>query len=196
MRIPGQRCVVHPGVRQVRRQLDVRDRERLQPRVAHLAPQHLAQDALHLLGDPTRARNLAWHRRSSGVAHDLDAGEALDLVAHADVVVVAHADAALGACADFTDVVLEAPERVEFALVNHDVVAQHADRIAALDETLDHETAGYGAELARAEHLPHLGETDDLLLDLGLYQARDRELNVVDRLVDDAVVADVDARIL
>jgi len=55
-------------------------------------------------------------------AHDLDAGEALDLVAHADVVVVAHADTALGASAHFTDVVLEAPERVELALVNHDVV--------------------------------------------------------------------------
>src|SRR5512141_2700589 len=112
-------------------------------------------------------------------ARDLEPGETLDLVAGADVVVLHDADAALGAGAHFAHVVLEAPQRVELALVDDHVVAQHAHGVAALDEALRDEAAGYRAALARAEHLAHLGEADDLLLDLRLQHSRDPAAHVV-----------------
>src|SRR5690606_38807555 len=62
-----------------------------------------------------------------------DALEALDLVAGLDVVVLLDADAAFGAGTHLLDIVLEAAQRLEFALEDDRVVTQHADRLAALD---------------------------------------------------------------
>src|SRR6185437_12807993 len=106
-------------------------------------------------------------RRSLDRARNLDAREALDLVVDAHVLIVLHADAALGTGTHFVDVILEAPQRLERALEDHDVIAQHADRIVATDRTLAHEAACNHAELARAEYLAYLRHPDDLLLDLG-----------------------------
>jgi len=108
------------------------DRHGLQARIVDVATQHFRERALHLLGDATGARDFTRHGAPLRAARDLDPGEALDLVTRADVVVIAHADAALGAGANFVDVVLEASQRVEFALVDHHVVAQHAHRVARL----------------------------------------------------------------
>src|SRR5688572_30298783 len=129
--------------------------------------------------------------RASGseLSRDLDALEALDLVLDLDVVVALYADAALGAGADLADVVLEALQRFQLSLEDHDIVAQHADRVVAPDVAVDDQAARDRAELARAEHVAHLGEADDLLLDLGREHAGERGADVVDRLVDDAVVA-------
>src|SRR5262245_50212771 len=84
-----------------------------------------------------RARGISRGIGASRAPRDLDAGVALDLVAAADVVVVANPDAALRTGAHFADIVLEAAQRIELALVDHDVVAQHAHRVAALDVALD-----------------------------------------------------------
>src|SRR5690606_32509406 len=121
---------------------------------------------------------------------------ALDLIADLDVVVVAHADAALGSGAHLRHVVLEPPQRLELALVDHDVVAQHADRILTPHVAVDHHAAGDVAELRRAEDLAHFREAHDLLADLGREHAGERRLDVIDGLVDHAVVADVDAGLL
>src|SRR5581483_3329821 len=51
----------------------------------------------------------------------------LQLIALVDVVEVLDRQAALEACLHFANVVLEALERIELAIVDHDVVAQHAD---------------------------------------------------------------------
>src|SRR6185503_3721079 len=126
------------------------------------------------------------------LAGDLDALEALDLVLHADVVVALDADAALGARADLVGVVLEALERLELALEDHDVVAQDADRVVAAHVAVDHQAARHRPELARAEHLAHLGEADDLLLDLRREHAGEGRADVVNCLVNDAVVANLD----
>src|SRR5690606_41846256 len=64
-------------------------------------------------------------------------------------------------------------------LVDHDVVAQHADRILPPHVAVDHHAARDVAELRRAEHLAHLGETDDLLANLGLEHAGERRSDVV-----------------
>src|ERR1700739_3047083 len=68
-------------------------------------------------------RKRSWRRPCP-----LDAGEAFDLVVDAHVLVVLHADTALGPGAHLAHVVLEAPQRLERALEDHHVVAQHADR--------------------------------------------------------------------
>src|SRR6186997_1728318 len=74
-------------------------------------------------------------------ALDLDALEALDLVARLHVVVGLHRDAALGAAADLLDVLLEAAQRLELALEDDHVVAQHADRLGLAHRALDHQRA-------------------------------------------------------
>ena len=89
-------------------------------------------------------------------ARNLDARVALDLVADAHVLVVPHADAALGAGTDLADVVLEAAQGFERSFEDHHVVAQHADRVVALDRAFDDHTARDLAELLRAEHFAHL----------------------------------------
>src|SRR6187431_3071504 len=67
----------------------------------------------------------------SELAGDDDALEALDLVLDLDVVVALDADAALSAGTNLAGVVLEALQGLEFALEDHDVVAQDADRVVA-----------------------------------------------------------------
>src|SRR5690606_41560502 len=73
-----------------------------------------------------------------------------------------HADAALGAVAHLVDVLLETAQRLEFALEDHGVVAQHADRLAALDHAFDHHAAGDRAELGAAEHVRSEEHTSEL----------------------------------
>src|SRR5579859_5177806 len=118
---------------------------------------------------------------------------ALDLVARLHVVVVLHADAALGASTHFAHVVLEAAQRLQGALEDHHVVAQHADRVVALDVTFHHQAAGDGADLGGTEHVAHLGQAHDLLAGLSAEHAAHGLLHVVDGFVDHAVVAQVHA---
>src|SRR6202046_1003774 len=121
----------------------------------------------------TRALSFAMSSRSYARAAPLKSSSnfhpriTLDLIALAHVVVVLDADTALGPRAHFVDVILEALERFQGALEDHYVVAQHADREIAAHVSVDHHAARHGAELARAEHVAHFGEADDLLLDLG-----------------------------
>src|SRR5690606_20892510 len=58
----------------------------------------------------------------------------LDDVALAQVVPALDADAALEPLAHLAHVLLEAPQRAERAVVDHDVVAQHAHPCAAPDQ--------------------------------------------------------------
>src|SRR5690606_19801086 len=152
------------------------------------APQWAVRSATARTRPPIVVRS---HRSS-----DLHAGVALDLVADSNVVVVANADAALRTRAHFVDIVLEATKRLELAFEDHDVVAQHADRIAATDVAIHDDTTRNGAELTGAEHLANLGKAHDLLLHLRCQHAREHLLQIVDRFVDDAVVPDIDARFL
>src|SRR6185312_2347634 len=119
--------------------------------------------------------------------------EALDLVARLDVVVLLHGDAALHAVAHFVDQFLEAAQRFQFALEDHHVVAQHADRLAALDRAFSDHATGHGAELGAAEYVAHFGDADDVLAHLHAQQASGRLRHLVDHVVDDREIAYVQA---
>src|SRR5581483_4584932 len=125
---------------------------------------------------------------SQGSCH-LDPLEALDLVAGLDVVVLLDADAALHAVAHFVDVLLEAAQRFQFALEDHHVVAQHADRLVALDHALDHHAAGDRAEFRGAEHVAHFGGAENVLSHFGTEQTARRLFHLIDHVVDDREVA-------
>src|SRR3984885_12231889 len=116
---------------------------------------------------------------------------ALDLVVFLDVIVILHADAAFGSGAHFVDIVFEALQGLQGALENDDVVAQHANRKVAANIAVDDHAARDRAEFARAEYAANRGKPHDLLLDLGRQHAGEQCPDVVDGLVDDAVVADV-----
>src|SRR5205085_1601248 len=72
-------------------------------------------------------------------------------------------------------------------------VADEARLGVAADLTTAYQGAGDVAELARAVDLADLRRAELHLFVLGLEQALERRLDLVDRLVDDRVVADVDA---
>src|SRR5690625_4409235 len=122
--------------------------------------------------------------------------EDLDLVADTNVIVVFHADTTLGAAAYFVDVVLEAAQRFQLTFEDHHVVAQYPNGLVAIDGALEHDTAGHRTELRRTEHIAHFGNADDLFATLRCQHARQRLLHVIQQLVNDAVVADVDAFLL
>src|SRR6202789_1487726 len=121
---------------------------------------------------------------------------ALDLVVFLHVAVILDADAAFGSGPHLVDVVLEAFQGFQSALENDDVVPQHADRKIAAYIAVDHHAARDRAEFARAEHAANRGKPHDLLLDLGRQHAGEHCLDVIDGLVNDAVVADIDSVIL
>src|SRR5690606_6851860 len=105
-------------------------------------------------------------RLPSKRTRNLDALEAFDLVAGLHVVVLLDADATFRAAANLVDVFLEAAQRFQLALEDDRVVAQHADRLVALDRSLDDHATGDRAELGRAEHVAHFRGADDFLADL------------------------------
>src|SRR5215467_10286878 len=117
----------------------------------------------------------------------------LDHVAEVDVA-VAEADTALVALADLGHVVLEPAQRLDReALLNHDTVADQTRLAAPVDRAGAHQRAGDVADPGHPEDLPDLGGAELHLLELGLEHALERGLDLIDRLVDNRVVADVDA---
>src|SRR5215470_4621505 len=117
----------------------------------------------------------------------------LDHVIDLDVV-IADADTALVALADLGHVLLEPAQRLDReALLHHDTVADQASLAAPVDRAGTHQRAGDVADPGHPEDLPDLGGTKLHLLELGLEHALECGLDLLDRLVDDRVVADVDA---
>src|SRR4029079_924649 len=103
-------------------------------------------------------------------------------------------DAALEALADLGDVVLEPAQAGDLdVLGDADPVAGDPRPGAALDLAAAHDRAGDVAELAAAEDLADLRGAELDLLELRLEHALEGLLDLVDRLVDDRVVADLDA---
>src|SRR5690606_36884822 len=135
-----------------------------------------------------------WRRGSCD--RDLDELVDLDDVALLDVVVVLEADTALEAGADLADVVLEAPQAGDGALVDLLAAAVHAGLGAAPDHALEHVGAGDVADARHLEHRAHLGAAQRALLVLGLDLAPDHLLHVLDEVVDDPVGLHRDAAAL
>src|SRR3954447_3343156 len=132
-------------------------------------------------------------RPDPSAARDLPLLEGLDHVIELDVV-VADPDTALVALGHLTRVVLEAPQRLDGEVVGDDDPIAHEPRLAVADDrAAADETAGDVADPRDLEDLADLGGTElDLFVDR-LEQALERRLDFLDRLVDDRVVADVDA---
>jgi hypothetical protein len=108
---------------------------------------------------------VAWDAYS--VRGDLLDLEELQLITFLDVVVVLELDTALEAFAHLAHVVLEALDRVDFAGVDHHVVAQQAEMRAAVDRTRSDHTTCDRTDLGRHEHGADLGRADDLFAPLG-----------------------------
>src|SRR5262249_12430492 len=109
-------------------------------------------------------------------------------------VVVAEADAALEALADLGGVILEPLQRLDRQVVGHHHAVPDQPRLAVAGDRAgpDH-AAGDVAEPWHPEDLADLRTAEVDLLVLGLEHALEGRLDLVDRLVDDRVVADVDA---
>src|SRR6516225_5085384 len=154
--------------------------------------------ARHRAGRPASARRRtprpAWaviHPRS--VPRLLPHLVGLDHVLDPDVA-VADADAALEALADLGHVLLEPAQRLHAEVLrHHDPVADQACLAAAGDDARTDDGAGHVADARHPEDLADLRRAELGLLELGLEHALERGLDLVDRLVDDRVVADLDA---
>src|SRR5579864_526800 len=120
----------------------------------------------------------------------------LDEVSRLDVLEPIEANAAVEARAHLGDVVLEAPQRRDLALVDHPVVPHQPDRGVARDEPLDHVAAGHRSHLRHLEGVADLGAADRDLAEGGLEQAGHRLAQLVEQLVDDGVQPDVDLLLL
>src|SRR5580700_3075036 len=119
--------------------------------------------------------------------------EGLDRVGDPDIV-VADADTALEALADLGRVLLEPPQRVHRQVVgDHHAVPDQPRLVTAVDRAAAHDAAGHVADPGHPEDLPDLRRAELDLLELGLEHALERGLDLLDRLVDDRVVADIHA---
>src|SRR5215469_7723930 len=119
--------------------------------------------------------------------------EGLDHVAYLDVA-VADADAALEAFADFGRVVLEPAQRLDVeAVLDHDAISDQARARVPRDGARPDDAACHVADPRHTEDLPDFRGPELCLLELGLEHALERGLDLLDRLVDDRVVADVHA---
>src|SRR6202167_5429479 len=117
----------------------------------------------------------------------------LDRVFDPDVV-VADTDTAFVALADLGRVVLEPAQRIHRQVVgDHHAVPDQPRLAAAVDRAGADDAAGHVADLRHPEDLPDLRRAELDLLELGLEHALERSLDLFDRLVDDRVVADIDA---
>src|SRR5436309_8386185 len=103
------------------------------------------------------------------------------------------ADAALLTVRHLAHVVLEALERGDRSRAEDRVAAAHAHPGAPHDLALGHVGARDRPQLGDDEDLSHLRAADDRLADLRREHAGQGRLEVVDRLVDDVVGAQVDA---
>src|SRR5580700_10696207 len=117
----------------------------------------------------------------------------LDRVFDPDVV-VADADTAFVALANLGRVVLEPAQRLDRQVVgDHHAVPDQPRLAVAVDRSGADDAACDVADPRDPEDLPDLRRAELNLLELGLEQALERGLDLLDRLVDDRVVADVHA---
>src|SRR4051812_6985394 len=121
--------------------------------------------------------------------------EGLDHVADLRRAEPAQGHTTLEALADLGGVVLEPAQRADRDIVgHHGAVPQDAGLGVAAEETGADQTAGDETDLGRAEDLANLrGALLDLLV-LRLEQTLERGLDLLDGLVDHAVVADLHVR--
>src|SRR6478609_4269918 len=117
----------------------------------------------------------------------------LDNVADTHVAVILERHAAFLAGLHFLHFVLEALQRRQLALMHDDVVANEADIGAALHGSVGDAATGDLADLGNVEHFQDLRIAQHGFAQRRREQAGHRLFDVVDEIVDDVVVADLDA---
>src|SRR5262249_46380006 len=89
--------------------------------------------------------------------------------------------------------VLEALQGGELAFVHHDIVADQPDLRAALDLAFRDAAAGHLAHLGDGEHFEDFGVAEEVLAYRRRKQAGHGLAHLVDEVIDDGVIADLDA---
>src|SRR4051794_31218411 len=137
------------------------------------------------------------NRATGSGPRDLLELEGLHDIALLDVVVAADHQTALEALADLGDVVLLTPQRRQVGALDHDgAVADQTHLGVAPQQAAGDHAAGDVADLGAAEDRADLRLAQGRLLELRLEHAPEGRLDLLDRLVDDRVVADLDALLL
>ncbi len=121
---------------------------------------------------------------------------ALDDVARLDVFVFLEGHAALLTDDDFLDLVLEALERAELAFVDDHVVADQTHIRAPLHLALGDPATSDLANLGDVEHFEDFGVAEEIFAIGWRQKARHGRLDVVHKVVDHVVIADLDAFLL
>src|SRR3954463_7495381 len=88
---------------------------------------------------------------------DARRGEGFDHIARFDVAVVRDGDTALHPVRDFLGIILESPQRSDFAFEDHNVVAQEPNFGIALDVAIRYAASGNRSDLRDAEGFENLG---------------------------------------
>src|SRR5204863_6942866 len=126
-------------------------------------------------------------------ARDLADLVGLDDVAFLDVLVSLDADAALVTGGDVSHVVLESSQRMQLALVNDDPIADQTNLRVTRDRPAGDVAARDDTLLGNPERGANLSLAELVFLALRRQHAGQRRLDVVDRVVDHAVEAEIDA---
>src|SRR5580700_429610 len=118
---------------------------------------------------------------------------AFDNVADAHVLVVLKRHAAFLSGLHLGDFVLEALQRRQFAFMHDDIVADQAHMRAALDIAVGDPAARDVADLRNIEDFEDRRIAEHFLAQGRRKHARHRRFHIVDEVVDDVVVANLDA---
>src|SRR6516162_642563 len=156
---------------------------RIDPRVRRLAKEIAVTGSMQLRARDSNSQR-ALHR-----LHPV----AFDDVADLHVLVVLEGHPAFLAGDDFARVVLEALELGELALVHDDAIANETHIGAAFDHAIGDAATRYVADLGNLENLQDGGVTQHSLAHGRRQQAGHRLFHVVHEVVDDVVIADLDA---
>src|SRR6185312_14211267 len=119
--------------------------------------------------------------------------EALDDVADPHVLIVLEGHAAFLASNHLAHFVLETLQGGKLAFVHHDVVADQPHLGAALDLALGDAAASHLAHLGDGEQFEDFGIAEEILAHRRRKEARHGLAHFVDEVVDDRIVADLDA---
>ena len=129
-------------------------------------------------------------------ALDLFGAIAFDNVADLDVLVTVDANAALVALLDRLDIVFEAAQRGNLALVDDLGVTNNAHLVIAGDFALGDVATGNIADLRNAEHVADLGRTGVFVDEFRRQHTDTSCVDVFNRLVDNAIQTNVDLLML
>ncbi len=116
-----------------------------------------------------------------------------ELIAFFDVVEIFQGQTAFEAGFDFFCIILEAFQRIEFTGPDHDVLTQQAYRCTAFDDAFEYIATCNRTDFADQNNLTNLDQTQSLFAFFWRQHAGHRCLDFVYCIVNDVVVANINA---